>query len=104
MREIGPAAQFPRVGAFRKGALSIICTVDVMPNGAPWGHVSVAHPRRYPTWDEIADIKDVFLGPDTTAVHVVPKASEHVNLHPNCFHLWACLNGPTLTCDDEVLG
>jgi len=52
-------------------------------------HISVSHPRRYPTWDEIytawydlvPDAKDI------EGAIILPRKSEYVNIHPNCFHV-----------------
>jgi hypothetical protein len=51
-------------------------------------HLSIAHPERYPTWDEIVTAWRWYAGPDVEGVMVVPRESEHVNLHSNCFHVW----------------
>lgn len=51
-------------------------------------HASIAHPWRYPTWDEIVSVRDRFFGPQTECVMFVPRRSEYVNLQPNAFHLW----------------
>lgn len=56
-------------------------------------HLSISHVghgnriRRYPSWDEIADARDVFLPPDLEFVMVLPKARDYVALHDTTFHL-----------------
>lgn len=42
---------------------------------------------RYPTWDEIADARDVLLPDDIEFVMFLPKAGEYVAHHVNTFHL-----------------
>lgn len=67
---------------------NVITNVEpIGPNGEKEHHLSISHPARYPTWDEIAEARYKFL-PDalTFALYLPPKA-EYVNLHPNCFHL-----------------
>jgi hypothetical protein len=56
--------------------------------GAGWDHVSVSLARRTPTWDEMEMVKRTFFKDDETAIqfHVPPLA--HINIHPNCLHIW----------------
>lgn len=53
-----------------------------------WEHVSVSLEDRCPTWEEMCWVKDLCWGPDEWVVQFHPAASEHVNYHPNCLHLW----------------
>jgi hypothetical protein len=57
-----------------------------------WKHVSLARPDRLPTWAELTEIRDVFMGREALAVQVLAPASEHVNLHRFCLHLWQRLD------------
>lgn len=59
-------------------------------------HMSIAHPKRYPTWDEIRDARYMTIPNEVfMAMHLPPK-QEYVNVHQNCFHLheicWECAN------------
>lgn len=58
-----------------------------------WLHVSVSRSDRLPNWDELSLVKKVFIGEDRAAVHVLPKASDYVNLHEFCLHLWSPEHG-----------
>lgn len=52
-------------------------------------HLSISHPRRYPSWDEIYQAW-YDLCPDAAEISgaiILPRKSEYVNLHPNCFHV-----------------
>lgn len=51
-------------------------------------HISIAHPDRYPTWDEIADVRYKLIPDDVTMAMLLPPPGEYVNLHEHCFHLW----------------
>jgi hypothetical protein len=51
-------------------------------------HLSIAHPDRYPTWDEIADARYGLIPDDVTMAMLLPPRGEYVNEHPHCFHLW----------------
>jgi len=54
--------------------------------GHGW-HMSISHPSRYPTWNEIRDARYELLPDDCTMAMLLPPKAEYVNLHPNCFHL-----------------
>jgi hypothetical protein len=58
-----------------------------------WLHVSVSRRDRLPNWEEVARVKKVFIGEERAAVHVIPKSSDHVNLHEFCLHLWSPEHG-----------
>jgi hypothetical protein len=58
--------------------------------GDPWPkswHLSISHPFRYPTWDEIKAARYDLLPHDVTMAMILPPTSEYVNIHENCFHL-----------------
>jgi hypothetical protein len=73
--------------------LAVMVTGEVEQDGKRWMHLSISHRDRLPTWDELKEIKHWILGPDTVAIQVVAPVDQHVNLHPNCLHLWHCLDG-----------
>jgi hypothetical protein len=82
------------IRCYLMGECSIIVTRDVGAGGRPadpW-HLSIAHPARYPTWDEIARARYTLL-PDVAwmAMYLPPK-SEYINLHRNCFQLYECIS------------
>lgn len=60
--------------------------------GHGW-HLSISHRdhqgrlRRYPTWDEIADAREVFLPTDLTFGMILPPADQYVAVHDTTFHL-----------------
>jgi hypothetical protein len=62
-------------------------------DGRNWIHFSIAHPVRMPTWNELVAAKELFLGQEVLAIQVIPPRSRYINLHPNCLHLWRCLDG-----------
>lgn len=61
----------------------------------PGWHLSISHrtnemrprPKRYPTWDEIADARYRFCPDDVTMAMLLPPREEYVNLHETTFHL-----------------
>ena len=51
-------------------------------------HMSLSHPHRQPTWDEIKEVRYALLPDEKTFAVLLPPKSQYVNLHENCFHLW----------------
>ena len=45
-----------------------------------------------PTWEDLGDVKHVFVGAERYAYQVFAPRRAHVNIHPFCLHLWACLD------------
>jgi len=66
------------------------CTVVVQHTAQLGWHISVAHPFRYPSWDEIAAARYALVPDDACMAMMLPPEAEYVNLHPNCFHLHEC--------------
>lgn len=75
-----------------RDGLRVIITLDDCEDKGLWLHVSVSRHDRYPTWEEIKDTKDAFIGRDKLAVQFLPAAKDYVNIHQNCFHLWHVLD------------
>ena len=71
------------VRCYRLGECSVIDSVR--PDGRR--QISVAHPSRYPTWDEIAEARYRVLPRIAFMALVLPPKAHYVNLHPNCFQL-----------------
>lgn len=70
------------VRRYTLGACSVIVTKEF----GHW-HLSIAHPSRYPAWDEIAEARYRLIPDGVTVALVLPPKSEYVNIHPNCFQL-----------------
>ncbi len=64
------------------GWLQCFVTVD-----AGLWHLSVSHPKRYPTWDELKALRYALLPNNRTFGILFPPAEQYVNFHQNCFHL-----------------
>lgn len=98
-REDSPGPNSPLYGLrhYRKPDGQSVClTVGIHDDGKRWPHVSLTHPRRIPLYEELMTVKDVFIGRDLQAIQVHPPRSRHVNIHPHCLHMWACLDGDGL--------
>lgn len=81
-RLIGPANSYLRT--YELGECSVIVTREF-----EHYHLSIAHSRRYPTWDEIAEAwyRVVPGAAGRTGVLVLPPLHEYINFHPNCFQV-----------------
>lgn len=74
---------------FHKGNLKLLYSpIEHHPDGL-WKHASLSHPKRYPTWDEILDIRNTFFDHNNDVFQVLPPCNEYINIHKNCFHLWS---------------
>lgn len=85
----GPERRWQAAGRLEpdlKGYYMGRCTITVGTSHLGY-HLSIAHPKRYPTWDEIAKARYELLPADLTFVMVFPPSENYVN-HNNCFHLW----------------
>jgi len=83
----------PGAERFKRGDLTVIVSTDhfdFFNDGSSQycKHVSISHPDRYPTWDEIKHARDRFMDRNRTVYQVLPPENEYVDHHPNCFHLW----------------
>lgn len=74
----------PNAKRYRMGQCNII--VGSTP-GSGW-HLSISHPDRYPTWDEIASARYHLIPDKAVMAMLLPPTDQYINLHPNCFHLW----------------
>lgn len=53
-----------------------------------WDHVSISHPKRIPNYIEMDAMKRLFFRDDECAMQLHVPASDHVNNHSRCLHLW----------------
>lgn len=60
----------------------------IVSSGAGWDHVSVSRVNRCPNWTEMEHIKRLFFRDEETAMQLHVPASDHINNHPHCLHLW----------------
>ena len=70
--------------------MTVIVSGRIELDGRPWLHVSFAHGRHLPSWEELRLVKDAFIGKGKQAVQVLPAEAKHVNFNPYCLHLWHC--------------
>ena len=80
----------------RRDRLTVLVSAHVEADGKRWVHVSASKPGRMPTYDDLAEVKRLFIGDERSAYQVFARADEHYNLHETCLHIWACLDGDPL--------
>lgn len=76
--------------------LLVLISVSVEEDGLRWMHLSFSHRNRTPTYENMALVKETFVGEHRKAIMVLPGKHEHVNVHPYCLHLWHCVDGDYL--------
>lgn len=78
----------------QKKKLSVIGSIGEEQDGRTWLHLSIAHTvnGRLPTYKELQYLKRHWVGPERKAMQIFPPESEHVNIHPDCLHLFACMD------------
>lgn len=86
------------VGAFRRGGIQVVFTVQRYGDGRIWVHASACGRRGenssfLPSWDDMKRVKNDFIGEDKWAYQVFPSAKDYVNQHAYVLHLYALLDG-----------
>lgn len=75
------------------------CTVIVSPPFLDKGyHLSISHPKRYPTWDEIRDSWYALVPNSNNRIGamILPNKEEYINIHPNLFQIME-INEPLMS-------
>lgn len=73
--------------------IHVIVSANKEGDGKRWWHISVSRRGGWlPDWNDVKFVKDCFIGPDKTALIVLPRQSEYVNLN-EVHHLWHCIDG-----------
>ena len=81
---------------------TVCCIVS---DGEGWEHVSVSfgNVKGIPSWDVMCQVKDLFWGQDVWITQFHPPASEYVNNHVGCLHLWRCIDGRETPVPPSIL-
>lgn len=87
LRTLNPEAHDLRV--YDLDECSVIVCREPDADGALWWHLSIAHPSRYPTWDEIKVARYALTPEDVPMAMILPRTAEYVNVpaQDNVFHL-----------------
>jgi hypothetical protein len=75
---------------FRLGECAIMLAQEPDDRERLHWHLSISHPRRYPTWDEIKTARYRLTPENVTMAMLLPPVGEYVNVREqdNVFHLW----------------
>lgn len=85
------------------GGLRVIIDCGEKADGQQWIHVSYSRKDWPPNHADTCKVKAAFLG-DRYAYAVFPPPDKYVNIHKNCLHLWARLDGkPVLPEFSEII-
>ena len=88
----------------RKKQLRVIASVNTELDGKRWLHMSMSHPKRVPTYEELVYLKRHWAGEQLKCILVFPPSDEHVNIHPFCLHLFCCLDDDGLPDFTQGMG
>lgn len=72
--------------------LSVNCTSARGEFDGTWHHLSISD-STIPCYSTLMAAKDAFFA-DKVAVQIHPTRGTHVNIHPNCMHLWVRADKP----------
>ena len=61
-------------------------------DGHEWLHVSMSREGRIPSYEDMTQVKRIFVGDDRMAVQIFPAKERHINIHNYCLHLWCPLD------------
>jgi hypothetical protein len=78
---------FDLAGAPSRAVVFGDCMVIVSCEPSGW-HLSISHPSRNPTWEEIRDARFQLLPANLTMAMLIPPKAEYVNLSEFCFHIF----------------
>lgn len=72
--------------------------------GDLWLHVSCSHRNKIPSWKELKEVKNIFVGPGRKAIQIFPKEGQYVNFCKTCLHLWCNLSRDIVPDFEKVTG
>lgn len=88
-----PGGQWEGHAFERSDGLCVISSACREGDGKRWIHVSASRQNRLPTWADLRDVKNLFIGRDRLAIQVLPREEDYYNFHPYCLHLYSCVDG-----------
>jgi hypothetical protein len=50
-------------------------------------HLSIAHPKRLPTWEEVRDIRYELVPDEAVMAMLLPPRADYVNVHDFCLQM-----------------
>ena len=86
-----PGGGMYRVRSGKHAGAAIIASAGVYEDEQLWYHVSISRKNRVPSYEDLAFLKEHFVGPSRWAIQLFVPTKEHINIHPNALHLWHCV-------------
>lgn len=83
----------------KNDGLNVIMTVSAkndLGDDRSWMHVSCSRANRVPDYEDLCEVKRIFVGQNRRALHIFPDEKYHVNIHPFTLHLWCAIEGDGL--------
>lgn len=103
---VGPGVRARR---YQRGKLTVLISRDKLPNPGRisydherW-HLSISHPERYPTWDEIGEARDALIPENVWLCMVHPPRAFWLNYNGHVLHLFE-LDDPPLIAQCKAEG
>lgn len=79
--------------AATRGRLRVIVSSAKEADDKIWWHISLSvSDRKLPSWDDIKEVKRVFLGDDRVGLIILPRKKDYVNIK-EVHHIWHCVDG-----------
>lgn len=81
----------PNAKTYKFGECNVLVSQDELKERGiirPRWHLSISHPQRYPSWDEIKKARYTLIAEEITMAMFLPPPSQFINVHKNCFHLY----------------
>ena len=75
-----------------RNGLRVIAGEEHHKDGRWWLHVSASRADEMPSWEDLREVKDQFIGRDKLAIQVLPPIDQYVNVNPHVLHLYHCLD------------
>jgi hypothetical protein len=83
------SSPLPFTRAYQNGwGMKVIVSIDSIEDGSEYLHCSVSRRKQLPGWDDLREVKNIFIGREEEAFQFLPKESEYINLHDYCLHIW----------------
>lgn len=90
--------KMPEGGAFTRGSIQVLYTVQRYDDGRIWVHASACGRTGEKSWylpsfDDLKRVKHDFIGEDKWAYQVFPSTKQYIKQHPYVLHLYALMDG-----------
>jgi len=84
MTPVLKAGMVPGTHSYKAGKITIFLSRNPVTQAY---HLSLAHPDRYPTWDEVAYVRYALIPDDAFMVMALPSQKDYINFHNFCFQM-----------------